>query len=45
MPIFVMMHYYKSIKTDNCNHYPPDNEPHAVNTVIEQAEMHAEELV
>jgi type I restriction enzyme R subunit len=25
--------------------YPPDDEPRAVNTVIEQAEMHAEELV
>jgi len=25
--------------------YPPDDQPRAVNTVIEQAEMHAEELV
>jgi type I restriction enzyme R subunit len=25
--------------------YPPDDEPRAVNTVIEQAEMHAEELI
>jgi hypothetical protein len=25
--------------------YPPDDEPRAVSTVIEQAEMHAEELV
>jgi hypothetical protein len=33
------------LRLDEFHKYPPDDQPRAVNTVIEQAEMHAEELV